>query len=245
MLLVLGVEVGVLFREELDHRHRAAAVHGAEQRRLAVLVRSVDVAAADFERQLHRFERLFGRARTFSRPVDADASRRHQRRRAVGGGDLRIGFAVKEHAHQRDVGRFRRHEERRAADAIQHVAIAVARLPGDARVHVGAARDKSPHQLEAVEIPGGNRPRHVEAAIRSSRPRHLVQRAPPLRRGVRVGAPFEQRRGQLVMRVVHRQYQRAHAVRQALVDVRAGIEQRARGVEVTAAHREEQRREHT
>ena len=130
------------------------------------------------------------------------------------------------------------------ADAIQHVAVAVARLLGHARVHVGAARDEPPHQLEAVEGPGGNRPRHVEAAIRPARPGDLVQRAPPLRRGVRVGAALEQRRGQLVVRVVHGQHQRAHAVRQALVDVRAGIEQRARGVEVTAAHREQQRREH-
>ena len=94
-------------------------------------------------------------------------------------------------------------------------------------------------------MPGGNRPRHVEAAIRPARPGDLVQRAPPLRRGVRVGAALEQHRCQLVVSVVHRQHQRAHAVRQTLVDVRASIEQRARGIEVTAAHREQQRREHT
>ena len=41
-----------------------------------------------------------------------------------------------------------------------------------------------------------------------------MQRRPALRVGVGVGAAFEQRRGQLVVRVHHREHERARAVGQ-------------------------------
>ena len=140
---------GALVDEELDHRNGAAAIHRAVQRRLAFLVDRVHVAAACLEDQLDRGERFLVRARVLARRPDADARRRHQRGGAVVRREACVGAAFEQHAHQRHIGRFRCQQERRRAEAVQHVAIAVARLLLLSGVDVGALR----HQL-ANERPG-------------------------------------------------------------------------------------------
>ena len=149
-LPVRHVEGGALVGEKLNHRHGAAAVDRTVQRGLAILVDRVDVIAG-FEGQLDRFERFLVRPGALAGSVHADAGRGHQRRGAVVGGESGIGTAFEQQPHQRDVGRFRRHHERRRANPIQHVAVAVARLLGQAGVDVGAAGQQPSHQFEAVE----------------------------------------------------------------------------------------------
>ena len=112
--LFVDVERGALVGEELDHRHRAAAVHRAVQRGLAVLVDVVDVAAADFERQLDRRERFLVRARDSRRAQMPTPAAAISAVVPSVGGERRVGAELEEHAHQRHVGRFRRHQERRA-----------------------------------------------------------------------------------------------------------------------------------
>ena len=99
---------------------RARSIDGAVQRRFAVPVRVVHPAAADLEHQLDGFERFFFGARALARRPDPDASRHHQRRRAVFGGELRVGAVGQQQPHQRQIDVLGRQQERRRANPIEH-----------------------------------------------------------------------------------------------------------------------------
>ncbi len=88
-----------------------------------------------------------------------------------------------------------------------------------------------------------NRPRCAEADVRTADPDGLMQRRPARARQVRIGAAVEQQARQLPVRVSDSHHERARAVGQRVVDVRARVEERLDGVDAAAADREQKRGE--
>ena len=98
-------------------------------------------------------------------------------------------------------------------------------------------------ELEVGDETGGNGGGVVEAEVRPAGPDELVQRGPPLFADVRVGPLLEQPDPDIVVRVEGRQAQGAHAVRQGVVHVGAGRDERPQHRLPVVADREQQRRE--
>ena len=98
------------------------------------------------------------------------------------------------------------------------------------RVHVGAACDELSDELEAVDVAGSLRCRIV-ASVQADLAHggDLMQRRPPLRRGVRIGARVEQHQRQLVVRVARRQQKRVESSRVPPEPPRRGRQRRPPG----------------
>ena len=212
------------------------------QRGVAVVVDGRD-AAAERQRVADGRERLLVRAGTLAHRPDADPRRHHQRRRAVLVRQQRICAQLDQQAHQLDVGRLRREQEGRGADAVQHVAVAVVRLLRHPRVQVCAVRGQRADELQVGRRAGDDGWRVVEAEVRPARPLDLVERGPALVVGVRVRAGVQQVRPELVVAVAGRQDERAGSVEQRLLRTRAGLDEQARHGEMAGPHRERQRAE--
>lgn len=94
-------------------------------------------------------------------------------------------------------------------------------------VHVGATLHELTDQFQRVEASGLNGSWQIEARVVTARPCDLMQCRPALRVGVGIRAACQELPGHLVMRIHDRQDQRARAVREPLIDVGSGVEQRA------------------
>ena len=195
LLLVLDVEPGALVDEELDDRHGAAAVDRAVQRRLAVLVDVVDVAAADLVAPASR-RPAPPRACRGSRPAPRRRRRpppsgRTCRRSLVSFGSAPCSSSARISGTSADLAAIR--------NGVAPMRFSMLRLPSRGsfvmRAFTSAPRATSfCTELEAVEAAGRHGARQVEAAVRPPRPGDLVQRRPSLVGGVRVGAAVEQER---------------------------------------------------
>ena len=142
----------------------------------------------------------------------ADAGRDHQRRRAVLVGQQRIGAELGQQAHQLGIGRPGGEQERRRADRVErgHAHAGPLRHAGVERPRLFATSFRTNSRLSMLPEP--SRRRVVAAGDAGlADPRHLMQRGPALRGGVRIGAAVEQPRGELVVRVRRGEQERVEA----------------------------------
>ena len=181
------------------------------------------------------------RARVLAGRPDADAGGDHDGRRArVRREARRRRRARASSSHQRQVARLRRQQERRRADAVELVAVAVARLVRLPRVDVGAARRRACARARGCRAgrccagPGRLNPR-----VPAARPRDLVQRRPPCAAAFGSAPRSSSTARELVMRIGRGEHERARAVGQRRVRVGAGVEQGTRRVDGAGAHREQ------
>ena len=212
------------------------------QRRLVVRVDGVDVAA-QLQRELHALQRLRLGARILPGRMDAQSRGDHQQRRVVLVRHVGVGSQLQQHAHQGRVGQPRGHHEGRRADAVQGIPVPVPRLYGDSGVHVRAARHQLAHEVQAVEVAGGDGAGRVEPEVRPAYPGHLMQRRPALLGAVRVCALVRQEYTELPVRVGGGKHHRARPVGQPVVRIRTCRQQGLHGVDAARANGKEQRGE--
>ena len=186
---------------QVVHDDVGAPEPGAVERRLAAVVRRVDVVA-ELEADPDRLEHLV--FLTGERPAilagipDREAGRHHQRRGAVGGGNQRVGTRLEQHPHRLDICHLGRQHERRSAQPVEPIARTVPyAVAGHPRIHVDSPGEQLSDQVDAIERAGGERPRGAEPDVHPPRAHGLVQGVParPCMGGV--GAPIEQIRRHL------------------------------------------------
>ena len=239
------VEPGALLHEVL-HQFVVASVCRAVQRRVALVIRGIDVEAK-LEAVLHRREPRIGEVlREISRV--SEPRRHHERRGSGGGGDSWIGAAGDQGTHRRLVSALRRAPERRRADRADPLLIVRRRpepqLARQLRVRVRPVREQRLHQLEVADLlldrqrvrrPGHRRVLHVDRRIERREPIHI--------REVRVGAVVDEELSDFVMAVADGDDQRAAMVAGAQsIHVGAGGDECAHGVQVAFPCGEQQRR---
>ncbi len=174
----------------------------------------------------------------------APPARHHQRRRAVGARNQRVGAGLDEQPHRLGVGVLGGEEEGGRPEPVQPAALAVLHaVGGHPRVEVDPVRDQLADEVDAVDAPRRDRPGHPAARVRPPRAHRLVQRVPARAGRRRVRTPVEEAARQLPVGVGGGNHQRALPVGQGVVHVRPRIEQRLGRRNRAGADREEQRRE--
>ena len=119
---------------------------------IPVHVDGVDIVAS-LVAQLDRLERFLVVPGILTKLPDADACRRHQRRRVFDGRNRWIRTVVEQKPHVRHVGQLCRLQEWCGADAVQHVSSAVARLFRHPRVRIRAVLEQLLRELETRHPP--------------------------------------------------------------------------------------------